>query len=409
KPPVPPPVIPIEPPTSKSFFEFLSEGLKHLPTKNHPLESQRVTDPGRQLKPSEEQLDAAGTIRKPGVAPGAYTIVLKEIVGGSWGVCEGDGGGGDDDKPKPEDKKATKLVIKTQPGDGTVDTPLERQPVLEAHTDEGKVDTSFSGSVACAIESGPDGASITGGQSAQAQQGVATFEGLKFDKPGDYKVKFSSGELAPATSEPFKIQGKPRVLEMSAEVVFDFDRSVVKFASGAPGDAFRKLKAALSPDESVYLVGHTDVKGSDAYNEALGLRRAKAVQAALCGDPALAERLLQELYDEEGRRKWGNREAEHLIAVEGSSSIEEFQRKHGLAADGIAGPQTFSRLIPAAAQGMASRDWVIPGRIRDVRSEGERYPTGRGDAADRRVEAWLWFETPPASYADWQKREHEKI
>ena len=67
-------------------------------------------------------------------------------------------------------------------------------------------------------------------------------------------------------------------------VLFDTDTSAIKPGFGPLLD---KIAAALTQmgGGSISIVGHTDVRGSNAYNTALGMRRAKAVF------DALAERL----------------------------------------------------------------------------------------------------------------------
>jgi hypothetical protein len=77
------------------------------------------------------------------------------------------------------------------------------------------------------------------------------------------------------------------VLDPRAAVVdrFDFDRSALKPAHLAEIDRFAKQvvasQAGPDPVGIVTLVGHTDKVGPPAYNRALGLRRAEAVQAHL--------------------------------------------------------------------------------------------------------------------------------
>jgi len=75
-------------------------------------------------------------------------------------------------------------------------------------------------------------------------------------------------------------------------VLFDTDKATVR-------EAFKPLLAAIAArlekmgGGQVSLVGHTDVRGSHAYNQALGLRRASAVFEALRSQlsPAVQQRL----------------------------------------------------------------------------------------------------------------------
>ena len=65
----------------------------------------------------------------------------------------------------------------------------------------------------------------------------------------------------------------------SGRLNFDFDKSVVK---PQYYELLRNLKNYLEQqDMRVTIIGHTDSKGSDAYNMALGMRRAVAVRDKL--------------------------------------------------------------------------------------------------------------------------------
>lgn len=71
---------------------------------------------------------------------------------------------------------------------------------------------------------------------------------------------------------------------VSAEVLFDFDKSVVK----PQGKAELKRIAGVIESQGmsvgdIDVVGHTDSIGTDAYNQALSVRRAEAVKAFLVG------------------------------------------------------------------------------------------------------------------------------
>lgn len=72
------------------------------------------------------------------------------------------------------------------------------------------------------------------------------------------------------------------VVDLPADVLFDFDKAVIRTdAEPALTKAAEVLKSY--PDAEVSIGGHTDSKGDDAYNEALSLRRAKAVAERLSG------------------------------------------------------------------------------------------------------------------------------
>ena len=69
-------------------------------------------------------------------------------------------------------------------------------------------------------------------------------------------------------------------IELPADVLFDFDKADIRSDAA---DALAKLAAIIAayPQGSVELSGHTDDKGSDAYNQRLSERRAAAVKTWL--------------------------------------------------------------------------------------------------------------------------------
>lgn len=72
------------------------------------------------------------------------------------------------------------------------------------------------------------------------------------------------------------------VVDLPADVMFDFDKAVIRpDAEPALDKAAEVLKSY--PTAKVTIGGHTDAKGDDAYNEALSMRRAKAVADRLAG------------------------------------------------------------------------------------------------------------------------------
>lgn len=87
---------------------------------------------------------------------------------------------------------------------------------------------------------------------------------------------------------PFKDWEKLRLkrLAMAVEeslenIEFEFDSSVVDDPRASELLEQAALMLRNNPEISIDLAGHTDLVGTDGYNEALGLRRALAVQAEL--------------------------------------------------------------------------------------------------------------------------------
>lgn len=72
------------------------------------------------------------------------------------------------------------------------------------------------------------------------------------------------------------------VIDLPADVLFDFDKAQLRADAEASLDQTTEVLKSYA-DAPVEIRGHTDGKGTDAYNEALSLRRAQAVAARLQG------------------------------------------------------------------------------------------------------------------------------
>lgn len=82
-------------------------------------------------------------------------------------------------------------------------------------------------------------------------------------------------------------------VSFAAEALFDFDKSVVKpEGKAALDDLLAKLQGMNT--EVMVTVGHTDSVGSDAYNQALSMRRAEAVKAYIVSKGVDASRVYTE-------------------------------------------------------------------------------------------------------------------
>lgn len=89
------------------------------------------------------------------------------------------------------------------------------------------------------------------------------------------RVSSISGEI--------KTEEGPESVEvtLAADVLFDFDQATINPAAGQRiTEVTEQLKEAKGP---VAIVGHTDSKGTAAYNADLSLRRATAVRDGLAG------------------------------------------------------------------------------------------------------------------------------
>ncbi len=99
---------------------------------------------------------------------------------------------------------------------------------------------------------------------------------------------------APATP-PAKAAAIPYMqkISLSAEALFDFDKSVLKPEGRKSLDELAAKAAAISLDVIIAL-GHTDSIGTAAYNQALSMRRANAVKAYLLSKGVAANRVTAE-------------------------------------------------------------------------------------------------------------------
>ena len=86
-------------------------------------------------------------------------------------------------------------------------------------------------------------------------------------------------------------QGDNILLNMPNSITFDFNKAQVK-----PDfyGVIRNISDVLNGYPSTYVdvIGHTDSRGSETYNEALSLRRAQAVTDIMMGDGVLSNRLV---------------------------------------------------------------------------------------------------------------------
>ena len=74
-----------------------------------------------------------------------------------------------------------------------------------------------------------------------------------------------------------KVIGQAIVIDLSSDVLFDFDKSDIKPPAVATLDKVAVIIQAKSTGK-VLIEGHTDAKGSKAYNQKLSERRAAAVK-----------------------------------------------------------------------------------------------------------------------------------
>src|SRR2546423_8546679 len=84
-------------------------------------------------------------------------------------------------------------------------------------------------------------------------------------------------EVKPAPAKPKPVAEK---VTFAADVLFDFDKSVVKPDGKAKLDDLSAKVRGINL-EVVIAIGHTDSIGTDEYNQKLSVRRAESVKAYL--------------------------------------------------------------------------------------------------------------------------------
>ena len=101
--------------------------------------------------------------------------------------------------------------------------------------------------------------------------------------PAPEQPKEAPKPAAPAPAAP-KPEGKPKPVAekvtFAADVLFDFDKSVIKPEGRSKLDDLAGKVKNINL-EVVIAIGHADAIGTDAYNQKLSVRRAEAVKAYL--------------------------------------------------------------------------------------------------------------------------------
>src|SRR5574341_1540957 len=102
---------------------------------------------------------------------------------------------------------------------------------------------------------------------------------------------------AGCATEPAKPAQKPKPVAekvtFTADVLFDFDKSVVKPEGKSKLDDLSGKVKAINL-EVVIAIGHADSIGSDAYNQRLSVRRAESIKAYLVSKGIEANRVYTE-------------------------------------------------------------------------------------------------------------------
>jgi OOP family OmpA-OmpF porin len=134
----------------------------------------------------------------------------------------------------------------------------------------------------------------TGVASAQTVDNWKNGSGELIWKNGSNELCWQNNFWTPATAaaECVKKSGQPTAdkISIKAEALFDFDKAIVKPEGRKLLDQVAARQAQINL-ETIIAVGHTDWIGTDAYNQALSVRRADAVKAYLVSKGVPANRI----------------------------------------------------------------------------------------------------------------------
>jgi outer membrane protein OmpA-like peptidoglycan-associated protein len=117
------------------------------------------------------------------------------------------------------------------------------------------------------------------------QQPPPTAQGAVLEGPDGTRVPVPRGGSVEVSGANVVVEREtPRgtTLTVQNDVLFDFDKSELRPAAAEALGRVLEIIRQRSP-RAVLVVGHTDSVGADAYNEALSLHRAEAVEHWLAG------------------------------------------------------------------------------------------------------------------------------
>jgi outer membrane protein OmpA-like peptidoglycan-associated protein len=106
--------------------------------------------------------------------------------------------------------------------------------------------------------------------------------GRKMDKQAEELAKMKDAEV--------RREGEGIVVNFKEKVLFAYDRSDLNATAIANLANFKDILIKY-PETNITVIGHTDSKGSDTYNQSLSERRSQAVTNYLTGNSVSATRL----------------------------------------------------------------------------------------------------------------------
>lgn len=124
--------------------------------------------------------------------------------GGGGGGTGGGGGGGGGGGASP----SLQLYFVVQPSNARENEEIKPDIQVGVRDQAGNLVTSFAQTITISIASGPRRAELKGDRSETPNGGIATFSGLKIDRPGDYTLRATVSGAAAAISAGFSIYPK---------------------------------------------------------------------------------------------------------------------------------------------------------------------------------------------------------
>lgn len=116
-------------------------------------------------------------------------------------------------------------------------------------------------------------------EKGQESTGSFSSEASSFDlKPMDEETRLKTENSLTALGA--RQEGKHIIVNLPADVLFDFDKSDIRPDARRVLSQLSETLVAMEP-KKVLIVGHTDSKGSDEYNDKLSKRRAASVKSWL--------------------------------------------------------------------------------------------------------------------------------
>jgi uncharacterized repeat protein (TIGR01451 family) len=169
---------------------------------------------------------------------------------------------------------ATQLVFSQQPTDTETDATIAPPVTVRALDAFGNLDDDFDDDVTIAIGTNPAGGTLSGEIEVEADDGVATFDDLSIDNPGNgYTLTASARGVSGATSDPFDITSGPATqLEFGQQ------------PSGTPAGA------TIAPPVTVRALdndGNVDTSFSGSVTVAIGINPSGGILSGTTSIPAV--------------------------------------------------------------------------------------------------------------------------